>query len=97
VEDFNRAGESAFLLRAGYEFPWIEGLSAYTMWVHGLDAEGATQFARDEYDFNVQWAAAKGILKGLSLRLRYAIVEQHGGDSDYLNDFRVICNYGLNF
>ena len=23
VQDFNRAGESAFLLRAGYDFPWV--------------------------------------------------------------------------
>src|SRR5438552_15378733 len=28
VQDFNRAGESAFLLRAGYDFPWVDGLSA---------------------------------------------------------------------
>src|SRR5205814_8450522 len=29
VHDFNRAGESAFLVRAGYDFPWVDGLSAY--------------------------------------------------------------------
>jgi len=31
-------------------------------------------------------------LKGLSLRLRYAVVEQHRGDVDTLTDFRAICN-----
>jgi hypothetical protein len=97
VEEFLRAGEAALLLRAGYDFTWIEGLSAYTLWVHGMDPDDAGQFARDEVDFNLQWAPPKGILNGLSFRVRYAIVEEHGGDSDYLNDFRVICNYGLNF
>src|SRR5258705_725297 len=31
VQDFNRAGESAFLLRAGYDFPWVDGLSTYAL------------------------------------------------------------------
>lgn len=97
VEDFIRAGESAFLLQAGYEFPWIEGLRASVAWAHGLDPEGSDQFARDECDFDVQWAPSKGVLKGLSLRFRYAIVEQHGGNTDYLNEIRVIGNYTINF
>lgn len=97
VEDFLRAGETAFLLRAAYEFPWIEGLNANLAWTHGLDPEGAEEYARDECDFDVKWAPSKGVLKGLSLRLRYAIVEQHGGNVDYLNEIRVIGNYAINF
>ncbi len=97
VEDFNRAGESAFMLRAGYDLPWVDGLSVYALWVHGLDPEGADQYAKDECDFNIQWAPTKGVLKGLSLRVRYAVVEQHGGGVDDLNDIRVICNYAINF
>ena len=97
VEDFNRAGESAFLVRAGYEFPWVEGLSAYAMFVHGTDAEGADQFGKDEWNFNVQWGPTKGALKGLSFRVRYAIVDQRGGDAERLDEIRVICNYGITF
>lgn len=97
VEDFIRAGESAFLLRAAYEFPWIEGLSANVAWTHGLDPEGAEEYAREECDFDVQWAPSKGMLKGLSLRFRYAIVEQHGGNTDYVNEIRVIGNYAITF
>lgn len=97
VEDFNRAGEKAVLLRAGYEFPWAEGLSAYALWVHGLDPEDPTQYAKDECNFNVQWAPSKGVLKGLALRVRYGVVEQHGGDVEDLTDLRVICNYTINF
>jgi hypothetical protein len=41
--------------------------------------------------------AEKGVLKGLPLRVRYAIVHQHGGDVDDLTDFRAICNYVIKF
>jgi hypothetical protein len=97
VEDFNRAGEDAVMLRAAYEFPWVKGLSAYALWVHGLDPDPEGQQARDEYDFNLQWAAKEGVLKGLSIRLRYALVNERGGASDDLTDFRVICNYAISF
>lgn len=97
VQDFNREGEGAFLLRAGYDFAAIDGLSAYALGVFGTEPDQPGEFRQDEYDVNLQWAPTEGTLKGLSLRLRYAIVEQHGGDDDTLTDFRVICNYAFAF
>ena len=97
VQDFNRAGESAFLLRAGYDLPWVDGLSAYALAVFGTDPDSATQYRQNEYDVNLQWGPTKGVLKGLSLRLRAAVVEQFGGDVDDLTDFRAICNYVIKF
>lgn len=97
VEDFNREGESAFLLRAGYNFETINGLGAYILLVHGTDPTGDDQFRRDEYDANLQWAPDEGVLKGLSVRLRYAIVKQHETEDDTLRDFRAICSYTFNF
>jgi hypothetical protein len=98
VEDFNRDGEEAFIVRAAYEFPQVPGLSTYALWVHGSTPDAAGQFSRDEYDFNLQWAPPDGKLKGLSLRLRYALVEQdHASGTDDLEDFRFICNYTKNF
>ncbi len=97
VEDFNRAGEGAFLLRAGYDFPMVDGLSAYALAVFGTEPSMAGQFARNEYNANFQWAPTKGVLKGLSLRLRYGLVQQDGGDVHDLKDFRVICNYTFQF
>jgi outer membrane porin, OprD family len=97
VQDFNRAGESAFLLRAGYDFPWLDGLSAYALAVFGTDPDSATQFRQNEFDSNLQWAPTKGVLKGLSLRLRYGVVQQFGGDVHNLTDFRAICNYVIKF
>jgi len=97
VQDFNRAGESAFLLRAGYDFPWVDGLSAYALAVFGTEPDQPGQFRQNEFDFNLQWAPPKGILKNLSVRLRYGVVHQFGGDVDDLTDFRAICNYVIKF
>ena len=97
VQDFNRAGEGAFLLRAGYDFPWVKGLSAYALAVFGTDPDLAGQFRQNEFDFNLQFAPPKGVLEGLSLRLRYAVVQQFGGNVDNLTDFRAIFNYVIKF
>jgi hypothetical protein len=97
VQDFNRAGESTFLLRAGYDFPWVDGLSAYALAVFGTDPDLAGQYRQNEFDFNLQWGPKKGVLEGLSLRLRYAVVQQFGGNVDNLTDFRAICNYVIKF
>ena len=97
VQDFNRAGESAFLLRAGYDFPWIDGLGAYALAVFGTQPDLAGQFRQNEFDFNLQWGPKKGVLEGLSLRLRYAVVQQFGGDVNNLTDFRAIFNYMIKF
>jgi hypothetical protein len=93
VEDFNRDGEEAILLRAAYAFSCVKGLSAYALWVNGTNPDDPEQFSKDEYDANLQWTAKEGVLKGLTLRGRYALVTQDGGDVDDLTDFRVICSY----
>lgn len=50
VEDYNRDGEDALMLGAAYDIPWVNGLSAYALWVHGLDPDPAGLYARDECD-----------------------------------------------
>ncbi len=95
VEDFNRDGEDASLLKAAYQFKSLRGLSAYGLWVRGSEPNAAGELSRDEYDLNVQWAPPDGMIKGLSVRLRYALVKQDGGSSDDLEDFRLIFNYTM--
>jgi outer membrane OprD family porin len=97
VQDFDRAGEGAFLLRAGYDFPWVKGLNAYALAVFGTNPDQAGQYRQNEFDFNLQWVPPKGVLEGLSLRLRYAVVQQFGGNVDNLTEFRAICNYIIKF
>jgi hypothetical protein len=94
VEDFNRAGESAVLLRGAYDFSGLgaEGLSAYALWVNGSGVK-APAYNNDEVDLNLQWTPKAGTLRGMSFRLRYAQVVQQGGGDPNINDFRFIVNY----
>ncbi len=93
VEDFNRDGESAWLLRAGYTFASIKGASMYALYVNGSDPQAPGEFAREEYDFNFQWAVPDGFLKGLMMRLRYAHVSQEDPAQSDLDDVRIMVFY----
>lgn len=97
IEDFNRAGETAVLVRAGTKLPWIDGLSAYALWVHGTEPDADDAYANDEYDLNLEWAPTRGPLLGFGFRLRYGRVDQRGGNAETVEDFRVISNYTLEF
>jgi len=94
VQDFNRAGESAVMVKAAYDFSrhGAEGVSAYALWVHGA-GRNAPAFNEDEADLNLQWTPKEGALRGTSFRVRYAHVRQRGGGDPAINDFRVIVNY----
>lgn len=94
VENFNRAGESAVLLRTSYDLSGIglEGLSAYALWVNGNGVK-APDYDQDEVDLSLQWMPKGGMLRGMSFRLRYAQVMQQGGGEPNINDFRFIVNY----
>ncbi|MGO4551320.1 OprD family outer membrane porin [Lysobacter sp. 2RAF19] len=95
VEDFNRAGEDAWLIRAQYTWPKETGVSAYALYVAGSDPDAASAYGRGETDFNVQWSPPEGTLKGLMVRVRYAYVAQDDpGDTD-LKDLRVMVYYDL--
>jgi hypothetical protein len=88
VQNFNRAGENALLLRAAYAFTQVPGLSAYVAWVHGSAPRDPTQFARDEYNFDTQWSPPSGSLQGLMFRFRYAYMTQTNGT--HFTDFRLM-------
>ena len=95
VENFYRAGENATMLRAAYNFPKRTGLSLYGLWVHGSSPDDAKQFARTEYDGNVQWTAQSGALQGLALRARFARIVQGGPKDQHENELRLIVNFPL--
>ena len=92
VNDFNRAGEDALMLRVGYNFKSVPGLGVYGLCVDGSDPEGSTVYEEDECDMNLQWNA-QGALKGLMVRLRYAQIEQSSPGSPELTDFRFMVFY----
>jgi hypothetical protein len=92
VQDFNRAGENSVMLRAAYEFQSVKGLSMHGLWVNGSQPSDPSQSAQDEYNFNLRWTAREGAFKGLSVRLRFAVVTQDIGGPD-MQEFRLIINY----
>jgi hypothetical protein len=99
VQDFNRAGEQSIMGKLSYDFTrlGLEGVSAYTLYVHGWDRIDPTTKKsvsnEDEFDADLQWKPKKGLLKGLWFRLRYAIVHQYQEPKNYIHDFRAIVNY----
>jgi hypothetical protein len=100
VQDFNRAGENAFLGKLSYDFSnlGLAGVTAYALWVHGWDRVDpitkASVKQEDEYDFDLQWRPQIKVLKGFWFRTRYAYVSQREGGPNQ-SDFRIIVNYDL--
>jgi hypothetical protein len=99
VQDFNRAGEGAFMVKASYDFTrlGLEGVTAYVLFVHGWGrVDPSTKDSvpdENEFDADIQWRPPWKFLKGLWLRVRYANVHQYQGPKNTINDFRVIVNY----
>ena len=91
-----RADENAYALRLGYDFGTIgaTGLSAYVF--HGLydTPDSGTHAASDinETDLSAQYAFS-GSLDGLSLRVRYALVDYDSDTADDFGDFRIYLKY----
>jgi hypothetical protein len=100
VQDFNRAGESAFLTKLSYDFSTLglPGVTAYALWVHGWNREdpvtNASVKQEDEYNLDLQWRPQFKVLKGLWFRTRYAYVNQRDEGSSQ-RDFRIIVNYDI--
>jgi hypothetical protein len=101
VEDFDRAGEQAFMLKGSYNFArfGLDDISVYALWTHGWDAVDsdtkAHVFQQDEYDFDVQWRPKKCVLQGLWFRARFAHVDSRDDNTSGfpINEVRLIVNY----
>jgi hypothetical protein len=96
VQDFNRAGEEAFMVKASYDFTrlGLEGVTAYALFVHGWDRV-ASVANENEFNADIQWRPQWKFLKGLWFRGRYANVHQYERPNDTINDFRIIVNYDI--
>jgi hypothetical protein len=101
VQDFNRAGEDAFMVKGSYDFTrlGLKGVSAYALFVHGwgrINPATKDRVANEnEFNADVQWRPHWEFLKGLWLRVRYSMVHQYERPNDTINDFRVIVNYDI--
>jgi hypothetical protein len=101
VQDFNRAGEDAFIAKLSYDFTTLglQGVTAYALFVYGWDRVNPSTKAsvanEHEFDADIQWRPQWKFLKGLWFRGRYANVHQYEGDKNTINDFRIIVNYDI--
>ncbi len=95
-----RADEDAYALKLGYDFATIgaKGLSAYVF--HGIyDAPDSGENAAsdiNETNLSAQYAFAGG-LDGLSVRARYAIIDNDDDSAEDFNDFRIYLKYTFSF
>ncbi len=100
VNDFNRAGEKAFLIGISHNVKneRLKGLSFFTNYAIGYDARDVDNQKslpnEREFDFTVDYKPENLIIRGLWLRIRYANVDFSGNENS-INDFRVILNYNL--
>jgi hypothetical protein len=97
VEDFNRAGENAWLVGLSYDFARIglDGLSAFSNYVRGDTPDSGSSASPDqkELDFTFDYRPGWRLLKGLWIRARAGFVNRHhAGDID---DYRIIMNYSI--
>ena len=98
VDDFDRAGEDAWLIGMSYDFTrvGIGELSAFGNIVHGDTPDSGSNASPDEteYDITFDYKMKEGWTDRIWLRVRTAYIDQDeaaGGD-DFI-DFRVIVNY----
>jgi len=99
VQDFDRAKEQALITKLSFDFSHLglEGVTAYALFVHAWGrvnpSNKTTVPNENEFDADLQWHPNWSLLKGLSVRLRYARVHQYQGPKDTQSDYRIILNY----
>ena len=95
VEDFDRAGEQAYTVKASFNFAKVRmpGLTTYALWTHGWGVSPSVGANFDEYDLDLQWRPSFPALTGLSFRARMALVNERGGTHSTLDEYRLIVNY----
>ncbi len=99
VQDFDRPGEDALMLGIAYDFSkiGIKNLTSYAKYASSRTPDSGAFVSPDQDEFNItfDYKISRSILDGLSLRLRYATVNQHGAGAIDFRDYHVILNYSL--
>ena len=99
IEDFNRAGEDAWLVGLAYDFSQagLPGVSGFLNYAEGYTPNSDSTGLPDqrELDLTLDVRATQAPWDGLWLRLRHARVDQNGNFANDVRDWRVILNYKL--
>ena len=97
IEDFDSAGEDAWLLGLSSDFR-IFGANAFSGFINYArgdtpDHGGNASPDEAEFDVTLDYKPETGLLKGLWFRLRGAFVDQDGSSGTDVRDIRFIVNY----
>ena len=94
INDFDRAGEDAWLIGLSYNFEdfGLEELSGFVNFAHGFGARNNPN--EEELDITFDYRFTKGPLQHWWLRLRNAFGNERNGNKTE-NQFRVTLNYDL--
>jgi len=99
LKDFDRADEDAWLIgmSTNFRYFYLKGLGAYFNYAVGNTPDSGRNASPDqkEFDITLEYRREEGLLEGLSMRLRYAKLNQDGIDSNDISDLRAIVNYTL--
>jgi len=97
VENFNRAGEDAWLLGLSSDFSYFgdNGFSAFINYARGDTPDNGSNASPDqsELDLTLDYKPGTGLAKGLWFRLRGAVVDQDGNNDNDLREVHLIANY----
>jgi hypothetical protein len=98
-QDFDRAGEKAWLLGFSYDFKdYVKGLSTTFNFARGVDAVDPTTKGgvpdQNEWDITFDYRIQTGPLRGMWVRVRNAYVDFSSGGG-HSNNVRLIINYPL--
>jgi len=98
VDDFDRAGEDAWLVGMSYDFQRVGSgdLSMFANIVTGNTPDSGANASPDEteYDITADYRIKEGWANKLWLRIRAAYIDQdEGAGGDDFLDFRIIANY----
>ena len=99
LQDFDRADEDGWLIGMSTDFRSfnLKGLGAFVNYAVGNTPDSGRNASPDqkEFDITLEYRREEGLLEGLSMRLRYAKLNQDGMDANDVRDLRAIINYTL--
>ncbi len=98
IENFNRAGEWAWLVRASYDCTraGLEGLSGMIRYGRGYTPDNGSNASPDEaeLDIAIDWRFKEGPLQGMWLRLHGGFLDQWGHpQAADATEIRLVLNY----
>ena len=99
VEDFDRAGENAWLvgMSSRFRFLGLDGFSAFANYAEGTTPDLGVNATPDqrELDFTADYRVSEGFLESLWFRFRAAFVRKNGPHSLDVDEYQLIMNFDI--